>query len=137
MPAPAQPFDVALGNPPFNLALEVIQHAMTMSSVVCMLLRINFLASQKRAAWMRRYTPSIYVLPKRPSFTGGKTDACEYAWFCWGLGSSHSNPLEGACNMGGLGLAADVCGQTDRNTRGDCRVCGKRTAAERRAKNAS
>jgi hypothetical protein len=83
MPAPAQPFDVALGNPPFNLALEVIQHALTMSSVVCMLLRINFLASQKRAAWMREHTPSIYVLPKRPSFTGGKTDATEYAWFCW------------------------------------------------------
>ena len=83
MPAPAQPFDVALGNPPFNLALEVIQHAMTMSSIVCMLLRINFLASQKRAAWMRENTPSIYVLPRRPSFTGGKTDATEYAWFLW------------------------------------------------------
>lgn len=89
MLVPTQPFDVVLGNPLFNLALEVIQHALTMSSVVCMLLRINFLASQKRAAWMREHTPSIYVLPKRPSFTGGKTDACEYAWFCWGLGSSH------------------------------------------------
>ena len=26
---------------------------------------------------------AVYVLPKRPSFTGGKTDATEYAWFCW------------------------------------------------------
>ena len=83
MPAPAQSFDVALGNPPFSLALEVVQHALTMANTVCMLLRINFLASQKRADWMRKNTPSIYVLPKRPSFTGGKTDATEYAWFLW------------------------------------------------------
>lgn len=84
MPAPAQRYDVALGNPPFNLALEVIQHALTMSDVVCMLLRVNFLGSQKRAAWMRANTPSVYVLPKRPSFkSDGKTDATEYAWFLW------------------------------------------------------
>lgn len=87
MPAPspgAQRYDVALGNPPFNLALEVIQHALTMSDVVCMLLRVNFLGSQKRAAWMRVNTPSVYVLPKRPSFkSDGKTDATEYAWFLW------------------------------------------------------
>jgi hypothetical protein len=24
------------------------------------------------------------VLPKRPSFTGGGTDATEYAWMVWG-----------------------------------------------------
>ena len=83
MPAPVQRFDVALGNPPFSLALEVIQHALTMANAVCMLLRINFLASQKRADWMRKNTPSIYVLPKRPSFANGKTDATEYAWFLW------------------------------------------------------
>ena len=82
-PPPTQPYDVALGNPPFSLALEVIQHALSMSRIVCMLLRINFLASQKRATWMRENTPSIYVLPRRPSFTGGKTDATEYAWFMW------------------------------------------------------
>ena len=78
-------YRVALGNPPFSLALEVIQHAMTMSHVVCMLLRVNFLASQKRATWMRENTPSIYVLPRRPSFTNKGTDATEYAWFVWGL----------------------------------------------------
>lgn len=53
--------DVCIGNPPFSLALEVIRHAMTMSRVVAMLLRINFLASQKRAAWMCEHTPSVYV----------------------------------------------------------------------------
>lgn len=90
MPAPAQRFDVALGNPPFSLALEVIQHALTMASTVCMLLRINFLASQRRAAWMRAHTPSVYVLPKRPSFkSDGRTDATEYAWFLWDGKPSH------------------------------------------------
>jgi hypothetical protein len=78
-------YKVALGNPPFSLALEIVQHAMTMAHVVCMLLRVNFLASQKRAAWMREHTPSIYVLPRRPSFTNKGTDATEYAWFVWGL----------------------------------------------------
>lgn len=60
------------------------RHNPTMSDVVCMLLRVNFLGSQKRAAWMRANTPSVYVLPKRPSFkSDGKTDATEYAWFLW------------------------------------------------------
>jgi hypothetical protein len=27
--------------------------------------------------------PDIYVIPNRPSFTGGKTDSIEYAWFVW------------------------------------------------------
>ena len=83
MPAPTQLYDVALGNPPFSLALEVVQHAMRMSRIVCMLLRVNFLASQKRREWMQANTPSIYVLPRRPSFTGAGTDATEYAWFVW------------------------------------------------------
>ncbi len=76
-------YSVVLSNPPFSLALPVIQYAMVMAPIVVMLLRINFLASQKRAEWMREHTPSIYVLPRRPSFTGAGTDATEYAWFVW------------------------------------------------------
>jgi hypothetical protein len=30
--------------------------------------------------------PDVLVLEKRPSFTGGGTDGCEYAWFIWRKG---------------------------------------------------
>jgi hypothetical protein len=78
-------FDVCIGNPPYSLAQEFAERAIGCSRVVAFLLRLNFLGSQKRAAWLRKHTPSVYVLPRRPSFTDdNKTDACEYAWFLWG-----------------------------------------------------
>ncbi len=76
---------VVITNPPYNQALEFVQGAMKDGKIVVMLLRLNWLAGQARNAFLREHTPSIYVLPKRPSFTGGKTDSCEYAWFVWGL----------------------------------------------------
>lgn len=85
---------VILTNPPFSLALDFVQKSIgevrsTASGVgtVCFLLRLNWLASQKRAAWMRLNTPSVYVLPRRPSFTGKGTDATEYAWMVWQRGA--------------------------------------------------
>ncbi len=81
-----KPFDVCIGNPPYSLAQEFVDRALGCSRVVAFLLRLNFPGSRKRAAWLRRSTPSVYVLPRRPSFTDdNKTDACEYAWFLWGL----------------------------------------------------
>lgn len=79
-------FDVCIGNPPYSLAQEFVNQALGCSRIVCFLLRLNFLGSQKRATWLRANTPSVLVLPRRPSFTDdNKTDATEYAWFCWGL----------------------------------------------------
>ena len=76
-------FDVALGNPPFSLALEFVQESLELADTVVMLLRLNFLGSSKRAEFMRGHTPDVYVLPNRPSFTGKGTDSIEYAWFVW------------------------------------------------------
>jgi SAM-dependent methyltransferase len=77
--------DVIVSNPPYSHALEFVQHAMTLAPVVCMLLRLPWIASQRRAQWHRENLSHINVLPKRPSFTAdGKTDATEYAWFLWG-----------------------------------------------------
>lgn len=56
---------------------------MGISRVTAFLLRLNWLASQKRAFWLRKNTPSVYVLPKRPSFTGKGTDATDYCWAVW------------------------------------------------------
>lgn len=78
-------YDVILTNPPYSLAMEFVQKSLAVSRVTAMLLRLNFLGSQERAAFFRAHPPSVYVMPNRPSFVGGRTDACEYAWFVWGL----------------------------------------------------
>ena len=77
---------VVITNPPFSQALEFVQGAMKDGKIVVMLLRLNWLASQKRNRFLLDNAPSVYVLPRRPSFTNdGKTDATDYAWFVWGM----------------------------------------------------
>lgn len=80
---PFERFDVAITNPPYTLAMDFVQKALEHASVVVMLLRLPWLASQKRSAWLKEHCPDVYVLPKRPSFTGGATDATDYAWMVW------------------------------------------------------
>lgn len=77
--------DVIVSNPPYMIAFDFVSHALTVAPVVCMLLRLGWLAGQRRADWHRLNPCHVYVLPKRPSFTAdGKTDATEYAWLVWG-----------------------------------------------------
>lgn len=90
------PHDLIITNPPYRLALEFVQRAIELRAqggTVCMLLRLNFLGSQKRAPWMRENMPQIYILPKRPSFTGKGTDSCEYAWMVWRDGVQPGAPV--------------------------------------------
>jgi len=71
-------------NPPFSLAEEFIRHCdeLFRTADLVFLLRLNFLGSAGRLKlWRDVGTPDVFVLPNRPSFTGGKTDSCEYAWF--------------------------------------------------------
>lgn len=74
---------VVIGDPPYSLATEFIQRSLDLADTVAFLLRLNYLASAKRAEDARTRAADVYVLPNRPSFTGGKTDSCEYAWFVW------------------------------------------------------
>lgn len=76
-------------NPPYSLAEEFVRKSIHRDGGYqefdqAFLLRINFLGSQKRAQFHREYPSDLYVLPRRPSFTNGGTDATEYAWFVWG-----------------------------------------------------
>jgi hypothetical protein len=79
-------FDLVMTNPPFALALEFVQRALRLRSkggAVVTLLRLNFLASNKRADFMRANIPSLYVISDRPSFTGVGKDHEDYGWYIW------------------------------------------------------
>lgn len=77
-------FDVAISNPPFGIAEDIMTTCMKFARFTCLFLRINYLASKGRCSFLRTFPPDVFVLPNRPSFTGdGKTDATEYAWFIW------------------------------------------------------
>jgi hypothetical protein len=71
-------------NPPYNLAEDFVRWSLKHCDLTCMLLRLNFLGSQKRDQLFKDIgMPDVFVLPKRPSFTGKGTDATEYAWMVW------------------------------------------------------
>lgn len=77
-------------NPPYNLASEFLRRAMfevAPGGLVVFLLRLNFFGSQKRKPLFDEFPPKYcFVHSKRPSFTGGGTDATEYAHFVWQQG---------------------------------------------------
>jgi hypothetical protein len=76
--------DLILTNPPFSLAQSFIDHSIEQAQTVMMLLRINYLGSISRHDWWKLNSPtSLFVLSKRPSFTGRGTDATDYAWYVW------------------------------------------------------
>jgi predicted RNA methylase len=82
---------LVIGNPPYRLAQEFVRKGLDDAEAgghVLFLLRLNFLAGQKR--WKEGLWESldrVYVLPKRPSFCWGKTDASDYCWMRWTKGS--------------------------------------------------
>jgi predicted RNA methylase len=82
--APIRPADMVITNPPFSLALEFVQRGLATAPHVAMLLRLSFLASIKRAAFIREHSPDVFILSKRPSFSGGATDSTDYAWMYFG-----------------------------------------------------
>ena len=80
-------YNVIIGNPPYSLAQEFIDKSLELLAPggrLIFLLRTNFLESKKRFEWWQDKTPTgLYVLSKRPSFTGKGTDATSYSWFIW------------------------------------------------------
>lgn len=88
-------YDIIITNPPFSHAQEVIEKALAdvaPGGYVIMLLRLNFLGSEKRKGFFKKYPPfRIYVHSSRMDFLGGpkrKTDSIEYAHFVWKKGTA-------------------------------------------------
>lgn len=82
--APRWAFDLAIGNPPYSLAEEIVSACRQLAPIVAMLLRLNYVASAKRAEAHRVDMPEyIWGLPDRPAFRGAGGDSCEYGWFIW------------------------------------------------------
>ena len=84
--------DVIISNPPYNIAEDFIKKGvddLNAGGMMILLLRINYLGSQKRhkSLWSNeKYIPkALITLAERPSFTGdGKTDMTEYAFYVFG-----------------------------------------------------
>ena len=78
---------VVMTNPPYRIAFFLLQRMLAVypKAHIVLLLRLNFVASEKRHDFMTKFAPDLYVLPNRPGFKKwGKTDSPEYAWFHWG-----------------------------------------------------
>lgn len=82
----ARRWDMAIGNPPYKHARAFCDLGRECAAVSAQLLRLSFLGSQKRCEWWQRNPADVYVLSRRPSFTGRGTDSADYAWFVWGPG---------------------------------------------------
>ena len=81
-------YDIVITNPPFNIAMDIIRKAMSVTQehgYIIMLLRLNFLGSKARKPFFDEFLPEyIYVHNRRMSFTDdGVTDSIEYAHFVW------------------------------------------------------
>lgn len=83
-------YDLIITNPPYSIAEEYVHKALGQLESygqLVLLLRLGFLESIGR--WERLWAiagmrpTSVYVLCRRPSFTGQGTDATAYAWFVW------------------------------------------------------
>lgn len=80
-------WDMIITNPPFNLALPIIEKALTHvkpGGYVIMLLRLNFFGSKARRPFFQSNMPiETYVHHKRISFAKGATDSIEYMHCVW------------------------------------------------------
>lgn len=88
--------DWIIGNPPFTGAEAHVEHALAHAHIgVAFLLRLAFLASAKRMKLFRAHPPEfVWILPERPSFSGGGTDSTDYAIFIWRRGFAGTPQLD-------------------------------------------
>lgn len=83
----ARPFDIIIGNPPFSMWQRFVTRSLLLlapDGYLAQLLNMHAYGSEERREWWRERKPRAQrILSPRPSFTGGPTDATEYAWIVW------------------------------------------------------
>jgi hypothetical protein len=88
---PTRLISAIVTNPPYNQALEFVQHALTFGVDVCMFLKLTFLEGQRRRKFFDEHPPrTVAVFSKRitvarngnPEAFNQSSAAC-YAWFIW------------------------------------------------------
>jgi hypothetical protein len=100
--APMEPSVAVITNPPFAVAFEMLQKAISESRFVAFLLRTNFLESVDRMPFFKAAPPSrVWIASRRlpmmhrEGWTGRRTSSntC-YAWFVYDAHSSDSAKLD-------------------------------------------
>jgi hypothetical protein len=78
-----------LSNPPYKIAADVVEHALTLCPCVIMVLRTLFLESQGRQKLLRRHCTRVHVFSDRidgmhrDGWTGKRSSPrMSLAWFC-------------------------------------------------------
>lgn len=87
----AMRYDLIIGNPPYEKALEFAKRALELSREVAFLLRVGFLEAKRgseRDEFLEKHRPDVYLLARRPRFRGRGDggDSATYAWLIWGYG---------------------------------------------------
>lgn len=91
-------YDLIIGNPPYRYAEEFVRRSHELlinDGVIIFLLKLDFLASQKRGRGLwKEFPPAVVsVCSRRPSFTGDrKTYADNYALYIWGHSKVNVKP---------------------------------------------
>lgn len=85
--------DLVVMNPPFSLAMPMIERAMLWAPSCWVLLSMGFLTTPDRSEFLRKHLAELLICPQRPSFvlvekihadgtkTKSSSDSSHYAWF--------------------------------------------------------
>ena len=106
-------YDLIVTNPPFALASDFARVALSMageSGSVALLLRLNWLGSQERAAFHRAHPSDILLLPKRPEFTASMSCSAKKGGCAYRETLPIEAPRPKACPLCG---ARTMCSTTD------------------------
>ena len=94
-----QHYDLVMGNPPYSLVEEFVRRGISVTKTsghIMYLVRLGFLASQRRNFGLYQEHPPVYAIPlgERPSFTkNGVSDVkTDYALIIWS-GDPQAKPI--------------------------------------------
>lgn len=100
--------DLVVANPPYggDLPMRFIEAWLPRATVSAWLLRLNWLSSATRNAFLRTHSVDVIVLPRRPSFAA----CCQGSKTAKRCGRGYPKGTRGKCECGGrIGDGTDAC----------------------------